>query len=187
MAGRHHVSPLPFGGPMADDRIIVGSLAGAFGVLGDVRLKSFCADPQALADYTPLLRSDGATITTIVIKGQTKGALIARVDGISTKEQADAARGIDLYALRDQLPSLPDDEFYHADLMGLAAYDTGGTQLGTVKAVQNNGADDLLEIAGPTLRDSVLVPFTRAIVPTVDLASGRIILDPPRGLFEDTP
>jgi 16S rRNA processing protein RimM len=169
---------------MADDRIIVGSLAGAFGVTGDVRIKSFCADPEAIADYTPLMRSDGQTVTTIVIKGQTKGALIARVDGIATKEQADAARGVDLLAPRDQLPSLPDDEFYHADLMGLQAFDTGGTLLGTVKAVQTNGADDLLEIAGPALKDSVLVPFTKAIVPTVDLATGRVIIDPPGGLFD---
>lgn len=170
---------------MADDRIIVGSLAGAFGVTGDVRIKSFCADPEAIADYTPLMRADGQTVTTIVIKGQTKGALIARVDGIATKEQADAARGVDLFALRDQLPSLPDDEFYHADLMGLEAFDTGGTLLGTVKAVQTNGADDLLEIAGPALKDSVLVPFTKAIVPMVDLSAGRLVIDPPRGLFDD--
>ncbi|WP_296416843.1 ribosome maturation factor RimM [Pseudooctadecabacter sp.] len=170
---------------MADDTLIVGSISGAFGVHGDVRLKSFCADPEALADYTPLTRSDGKTITTIVLKGQTKGALIARVDGITTKEEADALRGIDLIAQRDQLPSLPDDEFYHTDLMGLMAFDTGGAELGRVKAVQSNGADDLLEVVAPGLKDTVLVPFTRTIVPTVDLASGRIIIDPPGGLFAD--
>lgn len=170
---------------MTDETLIVGSISGAFGVHGDVRLKSFCADPEALADYTPLTRSDGKIITTIVLKGQTKGALIARVDGITTKEEADALRGVDLIAQRDQLPSLPDDEFYHADLMGLTAFDTGGAELGRVKAVQSNGADDLLEIIAPALKDSVLVPFTRAIVPTVDLASGRIIIDPPGGLFAD--
>lgn len=172
---------------MADDRIIVGSLSGAFGVHGDVRLKSFCATPEAIADYTPLTRADGQTITTIVVKGMTKGALIARIDGVTTKEEADALRGMDLFALRDQLPSLPDDEFYHADLMGLMAYDTGGAELGRVKAVQTNGADDLLEIVAPALKDSVLVPFTKAIVPTVDLAAGRLIIDPPGGLFEDAP
>lgn len=170
---------------MADDKIIVGSIAGAFGVHGDVRLKSFCAEPDAIADYTPITRSDGAVITTIVLKGMTKGALIARVDGITTKEQADALKGVDLLAERSQLPNLPDDEFYHADLMGLAAFDTGGAALGRVKAVQSNGADDLLEIVAPGLKDTVLVPFTRAIVPTVDLEAGRIILDPPGGLFDD--
>ena len=104
---------------------------------------------------------------------------------MTTKEQADALRGMDLLAPRDQLPSLPDDEFYHTDLMGLTAYDTGGTKLGRVKAVQSNGADDLLEIADSALKDSVLIPFTKANVPTVDLVSGRIILDPPGGLFAD--
>ena len=170
---------------MSDEKIIVGSISGAFGVHGDVRLKSFCADPAAIADYTPLTLGNGTNITTLVVKGQTKGALIVRIDGVTTKEQADALRGTDLFANRDQLPSLPDDEFYHTDLMGLTAFDTGGTRLGRVKAVQSNGADDLLEIADPSLKDSVLVPFTRANVPTVDLASGRIILDPPGGMFAD--
>lgn len=171
---------------MSDDRIVVGTFAGSFGVHGDVRLKSFCADPEALADYTPLMRADGKEITTIVIKGQTKGALIAVVDGITTKEDADGLRGMELFALRDQLPSLPDDEYYHTDLVGLMCVDTGGADLGRVKAVQTNGSDDLLEIISPSDKDTVLVPFTRAIVPTVDLASGRIVLDPPRGLFADT-
>ena len=172
---------------MSDDRIIVGTLAGSFGVTGDVRVKSFCAEPEALADYTPLTRADGTQIMTIVIKGQTKGSLIARVDGITTKEEADGLRGMDIYAQRDQLPSLPDDEFYHTDLVGLMTFDTGGGQLGRVKAVQTNGSDDLLEIISPTDKDTVLVPFTKAIVPTVDIAAGRIVLDPPRGLFADDP
>lgn len=171
---------------MSDDKIIVGTLSGSFGVHGDVRVKSFCADPEALADYTPLTLADGTKITTIVIKGQTKGALIARVDGITTKEEADAARGLELYASRDQLPNLPDDEFYHTDLVGLMTFDTGGAELGRVKAVQTNGSDDLLEIISPAHKDTVLVPFLKSIVPTVDLAAGRIILDPPGGLFNDT-
>lgn len=170
---------------MSDDKITVGTISGAFGVHGDVRLKSFCADPAAIADYTPLTFNDGTVITTIVIKGQTKGALIVRLDGITSKEEADALRGTDLHAQRNQLPSLPDDEFYHTDLTGLTVFDTGGTELGRVKAVQSNGADDLLEIVAPALKDSVLVPFTKANVPTVDLATGRIILDPPGGIFAD--
>ncbi|MCL4146943.1 UNVERIFIED_CONTAM: hypothetical protein GTU68_042924, partial [Idotea baltica] len=101
----------------------------------------------------------------------------------TTKEQADALRGLRLFARREQLPSLPDDEYYHADLIGLTVLDTGGQTLGTVKSVMNHGAGDLLEIHGPGLRDSVLLPFTLAAVPTVDLATGRIIADPPDGLF----
>lgn len=170
---------------MDNNQIIVGSIAGAFGVNGEVRLKSFCAEPESIADYTPLTRSDGKTIATIVLTGQAKGVLVARMDGITTKEEADALKGVELLAERDRLPSLPDDEFYHADLIGLEAYDTGGGALGRVKSVQNNGADDLLEIHGPGLKASVLVPFTRAIVPTVDLAAGRVVIDPPGGLFGD--
>jgi 16S rRNA processing protein RimM len=88
-----------------------------------------------------------------------------------------------LYVPRDRLPSLPDDEFYHADLIGLEVFDTGGTSLGRVKAVLNHGAADLLEIHGPGLKSTVLLPFTREAVPTVDLSAGRIVADPPEGLF----
>lgn len=165
------------------DTIVVGRLGGAFGVHGEVRLKSFCADPAAIADYTPLTTADGRAIATIVLTGQLTNGLTARIDGVSTKEQADALKGVDLHALRSRLPSLPDDEYYHADLIGLTVFDTGGTALGTVRGVENHGAGDLLEIAAPGLKDTVLLPFTLACVPTVDLAAGRIIADPPDGLF----
>lgn len=167
------------------ETIVVGSIAGAFGVHGEVRLKSYCAEPEAIAYYTPLMRSDGKAVTTVVLTGAAKGVLVARMDGITTKEEADALKGVTLSAARDLLPSLPDDEFYHADLIGLEAVDTGGASLGRVKAVLNNGSDDLLEIHAPGLKNTVLVPFTRAIVPTVDLASGRLVIDPPGGLFEE--
>lgn len=110
-------------------------------------------------------------------------ALQRGVGGVETKEQADALKGLRLFAPRDRLPSLPDDEYYHTDLMGLEVYDTGGTLLGTVKTVQNHGASDLLEITVPGHSSTILLPFTLAAVPTVDLASGRIIADPPEGLF----
>lgn len=168
---------------MTDERIVVGVIAGAFGVKGDVRLKSFCATPEDIAAYVPLWSGDGRVFPGITIAGQTKGALIARVEGISTKEEADALKGVELLAERDRLPSLPDDEFYHADLIGLPVHDSGGTLLGHVRAVQNHGASDLLEIHAPGQRTTVLLPFTRAAVPTVDLAAGRIVADPPEGLF----
>lgn len=170
---------------MSNERVVVGSIGGAFGVKGEVRLKSYCADPLDIAEYTPLYTEDGRTFPVIVLTGQTKNALIARIDGIVTKEDADALKSVDLYADRDQLPSLPDDEFYHADLIGLTVLDTGGTELGQIKAVQNHGASDLLEIYKMGMKTSVLLPFTKAVVPTVDLASGRVIADPPEGLFPD--
>ncbi len=165
------------------DRIVVGVVGGAFGVKGEVRIKSFCADPEAIATYAPLFNQDGQVFGTITLTGQAKNGLLARVQGVDTREQADALRGVTLFAARDRLPSLPDDEYYHADLIGLRVLDTGGTILGEVRAVVNHGATDLLEIQAPGQRETVLLPFTRAVVPTVDLGTGRIIADPPDGLF----
>lgn len=165
------------------DRIVVGSLGGAFGVHGEVRLKSFCADPAAIADYTPLYTEDGRTFAQLVLTGQQKNGFTARLDGVVTKEDADTLRNTKLYADRSQMPSLPDDEYYYSDLIGLDVLDTGGKTLGTVKNVMDHGAGDLLEILVPGAPDTVLLPFTQAAVPTVDLASGRLIVDPPEGLF----
>lgn len=165
------------------DLICVGRLAGAFGVRGEVRLKSFCADPEAIADYVPLLTKEGREFRQVVITGQATGAYTARLDGITTKEEADALKGADLFAPRDRLPALPDDEYYHADLIGLPVHDTGGALLGTVRAVLNHGAGDLLELLPPDGGATVLLPFTLAAVPTVDLSAGRIVADPPEGLF----
>ncbi|WP_050928704.1 ribosome maturation factor RimM [Aestuariivita boseongensis] len=165
------------------DLICVGAIGGAFGVHGEVRLKSFCAVPSDIADYNPLSSEDGSQSFTLTLTRPIKNGFAGRLSGIATKEQADAIKGLQLYARRDQLPSLPDDEFYHADLIGLEVVDTGGTTLGRVKSVQNHGAGDLLELHGPNLPATVLLPFTRQIVPTVDLEAGRIVADPPDGLF----
>ncbi len=161
------------------DRIIVGAIAGSFGVQGEVRLKSFCADPAAIADYGPLYTEDGSRSFKVKLTKAVSGGLGARLTGIATKEQADALRGTSLYADRDKLPRLPDDEFYHADLIGLTVKDPGGALIGTVQAVHNHGAGDLLEISGPGMKTSLLLPFTKAAVPTVDLAARIIIADPP--------
>ena len=166
-----------------DDRVIVGTIAGAFGVHGEVRLKSFCAEPEAIADYVPLTTSTGRSFNQIVLTGRIKNGLTARMDGILSKEEADALRGTELFAARAAMPSLPDDEYYYADLIGLTVVDSGGTTLGTVRNVMDHGAGDLLEIAVPGQADTVLLPFTRAAVPTVDLTAGRIVADPPEGLF----
>lgn len=170
---------------MSRDRICVGAIAGAFGVQGEVRLKSFCAEPAAIADYGPLSDEAGERSFTLVLERPVKGGFAARIEGVRTREAAEALRGVSLFAGRDALPSLPDDEFYHADLIGLEVLDTGGRVLGRVSAVHNHGAGDFLEITGPELRAPVLLPFTRAAVPTVDLAAGRIIADPPDGVLPE--
>ncbi|MBA4489674.1 ribosome maturation factor RimM [Paracoccus sp. S1E-3] len=157
-------------------KVCVGAIAGAFGVQGEVRLKSFTAEAADIASYGPLSTEDGARQFTITINRPVAGGLSANLSGVSTREQAEALRGVTLWAAREALPSLPDDEFYHADLIGLEVVDTGGRVLGRVKAIYDHGAGDILEVAGP---QSLLLPFTRAVVPTVDLAAGRIVADPP--------
>ena len=164
------------------DRICVGAIAGSYGVSGEVRLKSFCTDPEAIGSYGPLFSEDGSRSFAVKLTRPVSGGLGARIAGVTTKEQADAMKGISLFVDRDRLPSLPDDEFYHADLLHLDAFDTGGVLLGRVQAVHNHGAGDLLEIAGPGLKQSLVLPFTLAVVPTVDLAARRVVIDLPEGL-----
>ena len=167
------------------DRVCVGAVTGSFGVRGEARIKSFCADPTAIGDYGPLSTEDGNRQFTLTITRPVKGGFAVRRSGVKTKEEADALRGTRLFAPRDALPALPDDEFYHADLIGLSAVDTGGEELGQVHAVLNHGAGDLLELRKRGRKGTVLVPFTLEIVPTVDLAAGRIVIDPPDGLFDE--
>jgi 16S rRNA processing protein RimM len=168
---------------MADPGLVcVGAIAGGFGVKGEVRLKSFCAEPAAIAGYGPLVTEDGRSFGVRVTR-PIAGAFAARLTGVATREEAEALKGIRLYAPRDRLPPLPEDEFYHADLIGLLVVDTGGAALGTVRAVLDHGAGDILEIARPGAPD-LLLPFTRAAVPTVDLAARRIVADPPPGLLD---
>ena len=161
------------------DRICVGAIAGSFGVKGELRLKSFCTMPEDIAAYGPLYSEDGARSFTVRLTRAVTGGLGARLSGVATKEEADALKGVTLWADRDRLPSLPDDEFYHTDLIGLPVYDAGGVLLGKVRAVQNFGAGDILEIFAPGRKTTLMLPFTRAVVPTVDIKAGRIVADPP--------
>ena len=170
---------------MSKDRVCVGAIAGAFGLNGEVRLKSFCATPSAIADYAPLFTDANPDGFSVTITGAIKNGFSARLSGIDTRQQAEALHATQLFADRDTLPELGDDEYYHADLIGLSVMDTGGQPLGTIKAVLNHGASDLLEVSVSDQSASVLVPFTRDVVPTVNLAAGRVIIDPPAGLFAD--
>jgi len=167
---------------MADALTCVGAIAGGFGVQGEVRLKSFCADPAAIAGYGPLVTEGGRSFGVRLLH-PIPGAFAARLTGVATREEAEALKGTRLYAPRDRLPPLGDDEYYHADLIGLSVVDTGGAVLGVVRAVLDHGAGDILEIARPG-QPELLLPFTRAVVPTVDLAAGRLVADPPEGLLE---
>ena len=161
------------------DRICIGAIAGAFGVTGEVRLKSFCTNPSDIAAYGALSSEDGSRQFRITLTKPVTGGFGARVAGISTREAAEALRGTSLFVDRVRLPSLPDDEFYHADLVGLDVVDTGGEALGKVIAVHNHGAGDILEISSTRHKSALLLPFTKAIVPNVDLKAGRLIVDLP--------
>ena len=168
---------------MSDEKICVGVISGSYGVQGELRVKSFCAVPEDIETYSPLTTEDGKRSFALALVRPMKNGFVARIADVATKEQADALRATQLFALRKDLPTLPNDEYYYSDLTGLEVFDTGGTSLGHVKSVQNHGAGDLLEIhiAGGTA--TVLLPFTMAVVPTVDMSSGRIVADPPEGLF----
>lgn len=161
------------------DRICIGAIAGAFGVAGEVRLKSFCSEPSDIGSYGVLTSEDGARQFRITLSRSVAGGFGARIAGVTTREAAEALRGTSLFVERNRLPSLPDDEFYHADLIGLEARDTGGEILGKVAAVHNHGAGDIIEISSPRHKSALLLPFTKTIVPNVDLAAGCLIVDLP--------
>jgi 16S rRNA processing protein RimM len=168
-----------------EDRICIGAIVGAFGIKGELRIKSFCADPDAIGDYGTLTNEDGTRSFELGIIGQIKGGYNARIAGIQHRDQAEDLKGISLYTLRSNMPNLPDDEFYHSDLIGLPVIDTGGVQLGTIIGVEDHGAGDFLEINAIGQKNSALLPFTKLAVPTVDLAAGKVIIDPPKGVFAD--
>ncbi|MEP3783701.1 ribosome maturation factor RimM [Ascidiaceihabitans sp.] len=168
---------------MRDEMICVGAVSGSYGVQGEVRIKSFCATPEDIEAYSPLTCEHGVDVFHLSLIRPIKNGFVARLVEVKTKEQGDALKGTQLFARRAQLPSLPDDEYYHSDLVGLTVSDTGGTLIGTVKSVQNHGATDLLEIQRPGSNATILLPFTLAAVPTVDLDAGRIVADPPDGVL----
>ena len=169
---------------MNDAMIFVGAIAGAFGVNGEVRLKSFTSEPEAIASYGPVFTEDGNRSFNVYLTGQLKNAMSARLSGIENKEDADALRGLQLFVPRSKLPQLPDDEYYYADLVGLSVFDAAGMQIGKVHSVQNHGASDILEIYQSDTNATVLLPFTRENVPKVDTKASRIIIEPPDGVFE---
>ncbi len=161
------------------ERICLGVIAGAHGVRGLVKIKSFTETPEDVAAYGPVTDEAGGKRFVVKVKGRVKGLVLAELEGIRDRDQAQALHGQQLYVERAALPRLDEEEtFYQADLIGLAAEDPEGRPLGRVVAVPNFGAGDLLEILDPE-RVSQFYPFTRDVVPEVDLAAGRVVIRPP--------
>lgn len=160
---------------MVEDRLCVAVIAGAHGVRGDVRIKSFTADPEGLAAYGPLTDKGGAREFRIKIRGLAKGLLRAHIKGVDDRNAAEALAGVELYIDRGLLPEPEGDEFYHSDLVGLKALLEDGSTYGVVRAVHDFGAGDVIEI-GLAAGGAAVLPFTKAVVPSVDLEAGVVVI-----------
>jgi 16S rRNA processing protein RimM len=168
-------------------RVCVGAIGGAHGVRGLVRIKSFTETPGDLTAYGELTDEAGERRFSLTVTGRVKGAVLARIADVADRDAAAALKGTRLYVARDALPPPAADEYYYADLIGLAVELPDGTAVGRVRAVDDYGAGDVLEVALDRPRGGgpvVMVPFTRAAVPVVDPDAGRIVVNPLPGLLE---
>jgi 16S rRNA processing protein RimM len=161
------------------ERICVAQIGGAHGIRGEVKLKSFTADPMAVKDYGPLTSEDGSASFEIEALRPAKGHLVARLRGVSDRNAAERLAQLRLFVPRERLPPPAAGEFYHVDLIGLVAATADGTEVGTVVAVHDFGAGDILELRPRAGGATIMLPFTDAFVPVVDLAAGRITVAPP--------
>lgn len=165
-------------------RIVLGVIIGVHGIQGEVKLKSFTADPEAIASYGPLDASNGTVLEIKSLKAH-KDFFRARIEGVTDRNAAEALKGLELSIARDRLPEPEDDEVYHADLIGLCVVDLSGTKIGTVVDIVDFGAGELLEMKLGDIKSTVLLPFDRQTVPDIDLDAGTLAIDPPDGLLDD--
>jgi len=160
------------------EQICIARIGAAHGVRGAVKLWTFTEDPLAVKAYGPLVTKDGARHFEVMQVREAKGHLVATLKGITTRDAAERLNGIELYVARESLPATGEGEYYHADLIGLAAVTPADAPLGRVIAIHNFGAGDIIEIAPPR-GATLLLPFTHAVVPSVDLANGRVVIELP--------
>jgi 16S rRNA processing protein RimM len=159
-------------------QVCVARIGAAHGVRGEVKLWTFTEDPLAVKRYGPLATKDGARQFEVTHAREAKGHLVATLKGVATREEAERLNGVELYVAREKLPATDEDEYYHADLIGLDAVTPANEPLGRVIAIHNFGAGDIIEIASPN-GATMLLPFTNAVVPSVDLAGGRVVIELP--------
>jgi 16S rRNA processing protein RimM len=171
---------------MTSAQICVARIGAPHGVRGQVRLWTFTEDPFAVCDYGPLATKDGKRTFEVDNVREAKGHLVATLKGVVTREDAERLNGVELYVPRDALPDTEDGEYYHADLIGLAAVNAAGEAIGRVVAMHDFGAGDIIEIAPPE-GATMLLPFTDAVVPTVDIAGGKVVIELPGEIIGDDP
>lgn len=167
---------------MPDDKkhLLMGRIGAAHGIKGEVRIQSFTEEPLALADYGPLSTNKPGLVIEIETARATTNVLVARLKGIADRTAAEKLNGVELYVDRDKLPPPDgDDDFYHADLVGLDVRLADGSVLGKVTAIPNFGAGDLLEVRDERSGDTYLYPFTKAVVPEVRIAEGYLVIEVP--------
>jgi len=164
----------------ASTKLLMGRIGAAHGIKGEVRIQSFTENPLAIANYGPLSTNRPGLVIEIVGARATSSVIVARLKGVSDRNAAESLNGVELYVDRSVLPEGEDeDDFYHADLIGLEARLTDGTVIGTVSAVPNFGAGDLIEVRDARSGDTYLYPFSRAAVPHVHVRDGYLVIDPP--------
>lgn len=162
--------------------VLVGVFGAAHGVRGEIRLKSFTGDPAAIGDYA-LSSKTGEVFKLDALRPIKDNMFVARIAGVSDRTGAEKLTNVEIYVNRAQLPPADEDEFYYSDLIGLRAESAAGELIGHVRAVENFGAGDIVEIIPPS-GDSLLLPFTKAVVPVVDVAGGKIIVELPEVVDE---
>ncbi len=167
---------------MDTSRLCLGVIAGAHGLQGVVRIKTFTALPEAIVDYGTLEDAVGNRCFALRLVRVEKDMALARIEGVADRNAAEALKGVALFLDRAALPPADEEEFYHADLVGLVAVDTTGVRLGTVRALHDFGAGDLLEVLPDEGGQPRVFPFTREVVPAIDLAARIVTIDPPEGL-----
>jgi 16S rRNA processing protein RimM len=163
-------------GATSSSRVLLGRIAGAHGIRGEVLIKTFTAAPEDIGAYGPLSDAAGSRSFKIASARPTQKGVVARIEGVSDRNAAEALRGVDLYVARDRLPAASEGEFYHADLIGLAAVDPQGNAVGEVVAAHNFGAGDLLEIRLTGASRTEFLSFTDAVVPEVDIQARRVVV-----------
>ena len=166
--------------PAPPKRVLIGEITSVHGIRGEVVVRSYTSDPGAIGAYGALEGTDGRNLPALQVVRVTDRGVIARLDGIADRTAAEKYKRTELWIARDRLPAADNGEYYHADLVGLIAVSPDGSAFGSIIAVENFGAGDLLEIQLTATRQTEYIPFTNAYVPHIDIAAGHAIVVMPQ-------